>query len=433
MSDCEESEDSCGEEQVVPKWEVRREWLEDIFIDYFKTKELQQGRIYEFKIHPGCTICSTNESVLSNITYVKTKFYETFRYGLNIVIKRLPDDPFSRFFVTEGQYDLREIKFYTQIIPDLEKFKKKYTDHDKLKENDKLMFFVPTCFYAHYSPAGGTDDSPVPPESILVLEDDHFCCIGVKFSEGLTYHQAKVALDSIAYIHAVSLCMKIKEEQPLPERYPFLFQNAKATDSYQQLVERGFTQLAHFLTSVSGMGEILDALMALRPKTKDIIMTLLAPEGPLAAITHMDFWCNNLLFRYVSEHGSRILCYILNWQMVAYSKPTNDIALLLVSSLPGALRRKHTDSLLDSYWKTLNYACNVLGVDIPQDLGYTREDLTKDYRRSQLLALLLCIGSIDIALGHHQTKQRLIDVLQDLYQDGILTEEVPITTEAADA
>lgn len=34
---------------------------------------------------------------------------------LSIIIKQLPRDPFSRFFVTEGQFDLREIKFYTQV------------------------------------------------------------------------------------------------------------------------------------------------------------------------------------------------------------------------------------------------------------------------------------------------------------------------------
>lgn len=35
--------------------------------------------------------------------------------SLDIVIKLLPQDPFSRFFVTEAQFDLREIKFYTSV------------------------------------------------------------------------------------------------------------------------------------------------------------------------------------------------------------------------------------------------------------------------------------------------------------------------------
>lgn len=34
---------------------------------------------------------------------------------LDLFIKLLPHDPFSRYFVTEAQFDLREIKFYTQV------------------------------------------------------------------------------------------------------------------------------------------------------------------------------------------------------------------------------------------------------------------------------------------------------------------------------
>lgn len=34
---------------------------------------------------------------------------------LDIIIKLLPHDPFSRYFVTEAQFDLREIKFYTTV------------------------------------------------------------------------------------------------------------------------------------------------------------------------------------------------------------------------------------------------------------------------------------------------------------------------------
>lgn len=42
-------------------------------------------------------------------------------------------------------------------------------------------------------------------------------------------------------------------------------------------------------------------------------------------------------------------------------------------------------------------------------------------RKSQLLALLLCIGSVDVAIGNAEAEQRLMDVLQDFYADGTLT------------
>lgn len=45
------------------------------------------------------------------------------------------------------------------------------------------------------------------------------------------------------------------------------------------------------------------------------------------------------------------------------------------------------------------------------------------FSQSQLLALLLCIGSIDIAIGNPVAEQRLLDVLHDFNEEGILSLE----------
>lgn len=233
--------------------------------------------------------------------------------------------------------------------------------------------------------------------------------------------QTIAAVESIATIHALSLTLKIKEGRALSDRYPFLFQTTRASDSYQQLVERGLPQLSQFLERRPGLENVLAALNELRPHTKDIIESLLAPEEPMALITHTDFWCNNLMFK---EDETSTGCAILDWQMVTYSRPTNDLALLLNSSVPAELRRLHTDKLLDSYWGDLRATCRKLNLDIEEELGYTRAQLGEDYKRSQLLALLLCIGSVDLALGNAQMEERLLSLLQDLYDDGLLNANV---------
>lgn len=175
------------------------------------------------------------------------------------------------------------------------------------------------------------------------------------------------------------------------------------------------------------MENILAALNDLRPHTKDIIENLLAPEEPMALITHTDFWCNNLMFL---EEDNTCVCAILDWQMVTYSRPTNDLALLLISSVPAELRRLHTDSLLDGYWAQMTATCRKLKLDIESELGYDRKKLGEDYKRSQLLALLLCIGSIDLALGDAQMEERLLELLQDLHADGLLNADVAKATES---
>lgn len=178
--------------------------------------------------------------------------------------------------------------------------------------------------------------------------------------------------------------------------------------------------MSKFLERLHGHGAELAALMNMRHRTRTIIEQLLQPVEPMGLITHTDFWCNNLLLRETIEPDSDANCVILDWQMVTYSRPTNDIALLIISSLPSAVRRASTGVLLDLYYKEMRTNLDKLSVDLEMDLGYTRAHVDRDYRKSQLLAFLLCIGSVDIALGEQEAEQRFLDVLHDLFEQGIL-------------
>nr|CAH7761369.1 unnamed protein product [Callosobruchus chinensis] len=399
-------------------WTVTEEWLLTVLKEHHKEPEDSDAiSISDYTVTPGC---ESGESVLSDILAVSVKYslksdLDGTSHNLDFIIKLLPQDAFSRFFVTEAQFDLREIKFYTQVVPDIESFKKN-TD-----ETIDLRLPIPRCYYAHYS-AGSIEPEPTPPESVLVLENmKPQGYVGADFSRGLTLRQATAAVEAVSVLHALSLSLKVKEGKNLSERYPFLFQTARASDSYQQLVERGLPQLSRFLESSSGLESVLIALEDLRPYTKDIIENLLAPEEPMALITHTDFWCNNLMFR---EDENSCTCAVLDWQMVTYSKATNDLALLLISSVPAELRRLHTDTLLDHYWENFTASCRTLKLDVEAELGYDRKKLAEDYKRSQLLALLLCIGSVDLALGNAQMEERLLELLKDLHEGGLLNADL---------
>lgn len=297
-----------------------------------------------------------------------------------------------------------------QVAPELHEFQKNYLR----KGEDEIKLDTPQLYHARYS---GGEDSPI--ESVLVLENLKSSGYDtVDFAQGLSLEQARAAIASVAKLHALSLLMKVRGGTPLDQKYPFLFQTARATDSYQQLVERGLPQLNEFLQGRPGLGPVMDALAALKPDTKEIISGLLAPREPLSLITHTDFWCNNLLFNKEDR------CCILDWQMVTYSRPTNDIALLMVSSLATETRRSQSTTLLDHYWAELISCCRRVSLDVETELGYTRSDLSLDFRRSQLLALLLCIGSVDVALGNPVTEQRLVSLLQDLHSEGILSTDM---------
>ena len=156
------------------------------------------------------------------------------------------------------------------------------------------------------------------------------------------------------------------------------------------MIEQGFPTLADFLQRQKPDGpELLTKLQALHPRAAELLCELLEPPAPPApsCLTHMDFWCNNLLFRRrttapdgsdnnsgtngdVKEVGGsnsgssnnapasspgthdkeEIECQILDWQMMAISRPTHDVALLLFTSLTPSIRHSHGESLLQQYW-----------------------------------------------------------------------------------
>lgn len=236
---------------------------------------------------------------------------------------------------------------------------------------------VPKCFYTHYSPGNlPMDGSPEPPESILVLEDMRpHGYRPAHFTRGLTLDQTESAIKEISIIHALSLGLKIKSKINLNEKYPFLFQTNKATESYQQLVEQGLPHLIKFLENKKGYQCELLAINNLRAKTRSIIENLLQPVEPMGLITHTDFWCNNLLFKTNDN-----TCMILDWQMITYSQPTNDIALLIISSISSQIRRDCTHKLLDYYYHNLKENCLKINLDIEVELQYSRNKLECDYR-----------------------------------------------------
>lgn len=113
MSESEEESSSAAD------WPVTEEWLQAVLKEHHnELPEPSSITVLDFTVRPGC---DSGESVLSDILAVSVKYQlkdepsSDVAHSLSFIIKLLPQDPFSRFFVTEAQFDLREIKFYTQV------------------------------------------------------------------------------------------------------------------------------------------------------------------------------------------------------------------------------------------------------------------------------------------------------------------------------
>lgn len=122
MSESEGSESSCsdtGEGEAEGEGEdcpVSEEWVLGALSRVHRVDgcDNRNVELRHVEVRPGC---GEGQAALSDVLAVKVHYLLTgISTTANLVVKLLPRDPFSRFFVTEAQFDLREIKFYTQVV-----------------------------------------------------------------------------------------------------------------------------------------------------------------------------------------------------------------------------------------------------------------------------------------------------------------------------
>ncbi|CAG7834657.1 unnamed protein product [Allacma fusca] len=429
--------------------EKTTQWLEDVLQTYYTYLEKEKRppeqtgavdvvkiSVIDFDIGPGFSgdgRLSTLSDLLSLKVFYKINDGEEEKTE-NLIVKIPPNDKSDREMAQMAQVDKREIHFYTEAAIDLQKWIK--------SRNADIKLSIPKCYFAKYhaQPLQDDGDNLSDAESVLVLQDLRPLGFTMRdFNSGLTLDEAKAALKQIAIVHGTSWAFQESTGEPLDDKWDFAYRPRKAASAYKMMIEQGFPTLAEFLDRQKPEGpELLTKLKALHPRAADLLCELLVPPAPPApsCLTHMDFWCNNLLFRKrtppdgseteSNKNGSSELesdddngeteCQILDWQMMAISRPTHDVALLLFTSLTPETRHLHMDSLLQYYWNVFQETAQKLGVEIPFDFHCIKEE----YKKSQLLALLLVVGSIDLALDGSSTEARLMDALRDMARDELI-------------
>lgn len=106
------SSQSSGSEDGGDDCPVSEAWLTSVLALHHES----EVHVEAFTVLPGC---ERSETVLSDILAVTVDYALPLASPrprhLHIIVKLLPQDPYSRYFVTEAQFDLREIKFYTKV------------------------------------------------------------------------------------------------------------------------------------------------------------------------------------------------------------------------------------------------------------------------------------------------------------------------------
>ena len=96
--------------------------------------------VRDFAVRPGC---EEGENLLSDLLAIDVTLRRSDNQNkeerLHLMAKLLSQDPFCRHFIIEAGFDVREIHFYTTLIPTLGRFC-----------HHRFAWPIPPCFYAKY-------------------------------------------------------------------------------------------------------------------------------------------------------------------------------------------------------------------------------------------------------------------------------------------
>lgn len=248
------------------------------------------------------------------------------------VVKLSPSDPAARALFARA--NRREVALYTELGAGLP---------------------VPDCAYGRFDPETGA--------SVLVLQDLAGFRPG-NFLSGLSAQEAAAVADALADIHAVwwdrPEARALSGADCLDE-----FGFAECWQAYPQALFRLLPDMA-LPPGFLSLGDHIAANAC-------AIFGTLLEDGPVTVL-HRDCQADNVMF---SDTGRAVL---YDWQFMGKGRGVYDVALMLASSVPPALRREIEKDVVRRYHRRL---CDA-GV-----AGYGWDQCWREYRQGWIARLFL--------------------------------------------
>lgn len=265
-------------------------------------------------------------------------------------VKAVPHEvPTQAEYVCETKIFLKEVLFFNYIVPELDKF---YPGER----------WSPKCYLAH--------------NEVIVLEE--LQTKGFTMREKLFDEESvNAALSALARMHAASLGAETRLGKTLIELFPEAFEETGFQDYGKQFMwYKAGVKVAVAVAEQMG----LDASQI--PQACQEVFEANKPSRTLQnVISHADPWSNNFMF----NNEKPPLCYVIDFQLVRYSPPGYDIAMLLYLTASQKLRETRGDAMIRHYYDTL---CETLGMYNPPVKPPSFSDILKGMEEQRLGALV---------------------------------------------
>ncbi|XP_063704675.1 uncharacterized protein LOC134834072 [Culicoides brevitarsis] len=203
--------------------------------------------------------------------------------------------------------------------------------------------------------------------------------------QGLDREHALLALSKMAKIHAASAVLYEKDNKIYSSLVSGMF--TRHTDCYHTFFRTFWSTCASEVSKWEGFehyGRILQRM------TDDMIENACKvydlEEGDLHALSHGDFWLNNVMFCYEEDDSLKDVV-VLDWQYSTYASPLLDFILFVFTSTNDEIRLNHAD-VFQFYYKELTETLKKL--KYPKHIP-TLLEFRQQYLRKSFLKLTSCI------------------------------------------
>ncbi|CAL4138501.1 unnamed protein product, partial [Meganyctiphanes norvegica] len=286
----------------------------------------------------------------------------------NLIVKLAnPNQVISMMQTVMGQ-NIRELTAYSELITDFNKFQSERT-------NNELQIRIPEYIYGKCA-----DD-----EFVLVMQNMKSCDFDTNNKiEPMNIHQAKMVLEQLARLHAISYAYDKK--YGFLKKFPFY-----KVDNIKTMFNIGFKSLyddliIEYIGTLSGRETLLKKIKAAKSTVlKDADEAF--EEGSflnIMCLMHGDTWNNNIIFKQkLDKEGEKSVknsddLVLIDWQLTHWNTSVADLYYFLFSSTTPEIRKDHLEELLQYYHYIFIDATTKLSSPVP---FWTYKQFKQEYNR----------------------------------------------------
>ncbi|XP_073976649.1 uncharacterized protein [Rhodnius prolixus] len=268
---------------------------------------------------------------------------------INFFVKTLPMNDFHRECVIVSGCFLKETIFYKHLAIGMKKY--------------FLNKVIPEYYYSN--------------SQKIILED--LCLSSYKNSNLTGYFDLQhclSSLKSLAEFHAASLLYEKELGLRLDKKFPEMTLYTWISDVDDHPGQK------HVLTGSRAIKKVLDQYftshsICVREKVAELLSqvpTQLKPSKSYRnCLSHVDLWCNNIMFKYGKDHNVED-AVLIDFQLFGYNPPSLDLLLLLHLNTSKIIREKYFKQFISYYYSSF---CSVLQTfNVDSETVLKIEDLT---------------------------------------------------------